>query len=86
MMTIDKAAEGLELLKESILEHVAAHPDGIGNSEIARDLHLESDFQGKHRNYLTWSVIGLLVNDGRLVQEKRGRFPFYRIPVDSDNQ
>jgi hypothetical protein len=86
MVTIDKAAEGLELLKESILEHVAAHPDGIGNSEIARDLHLESDFQGKQKNYLTWSVIGLLVNDGQLVQEKRGRFAFYRIPVGSENR
>jgi len=80
MTATKKAADGLALLKESIIEKVASLPDGVGNSEIARLLQLESDFQGKQRNYLTWSVIGLLVNEGRLVQEKRGRNVFYKLP------
>ncbi|MGN6329153.1 MAG: helix-turn-helix domain-containing protein [Rhodanobacter sp.] len=75
-----KANAALAILKEAILEHLANHPGGLGNSEIARDLGLESDFQGKQSNYLSWSVIGLLVNEGRVVYEKRGRNVFYKLP------
>ena len=80
MTTTDKTAEGLNALKEAILEYLAAHPEGVGNSEIARKLGLESDFQGKQKNYLSWSVIGLLVNEGRVVFEKRGHNVFYKLP------
>lgn len=80
MTAPEKASAALVALKEAILEHLANHPEGLGNSEIARDLGLESDFQGKQRNYLSWSVIGLLVNEGRVVYEKRGRNAFYKLP------
>ena len=80
MTATDKAHEGLTTLKAAILEHLAKHPEGIGNSEIARELGLESDFQGKQKNYLSWSVIGLLVNEGRVIFERRGRNVFYKLP------
>ena len=80
-MTADnKANAALAALKESIIEHLANYPEGLGNSEIARDLGLESDFEGKQRNYLLWSVIGLLVNEGCVVYEKRGHNVFYKLP------
>ncbi|BDY14023.1 hypothetical protein [Hydrogenimonas cancrithermarum] len=53
MTSLEKAQEGLKLLKESILEIIAQHPEGIGNSQIAKILHLESDFEGNQSNYLT---------------------------------
>jgi hypothetical protein len=80
MSAIDKANQGLIALKEAILEHLAQHPEGIGNSDIARDLGLESDFGGRQRNYLTWSVLGLLSHEKRVVVEKRGRNVFYKLP------
>jgi len=80
MAATDKASAALALLKEAVLEHLANHPDGLGNSQIARDLGLESDFQGKQRNYLSWSVIGLLVNEERVTCEKRVRNVYYKLP------
>lgn len=68
----EKSIYAITLLKESILEVISKHPQGIGNSEIARILALESDFEGSQRNYLSWSVIGLLVNEGKVKYEKVG--------------
>jgi hypothetical protein len=59
----DKAQAGLVQLEETILDIIAqslAH--GLGNSDIARALGIESDFEGKQHNYLSWSIVGLLVN------------------------
>lgn len=75
----ENAKKGLEHIKAAILAYLAMHPEGVGNSQIARDLGLESDFQGKQKQYLSWSVIGLLVNEGRVEYEKRGRRMFYRL-------
>lgn len=80
MGSTQKAQQALDAMKAAILEQLSQHPDGVGNSEIARKLGLESDFQGKQKNYLTWSVIGLLVNEGRVVFEKRGHNVFYKLP------
>jgi hypothetical protein len=75
----EHARTGLEHLKEAILGYLRLNPQGVGNSQIARDLGLESDFQGKQKQYLSWSVIGLLVNEGKVVFEKRGRRAFYKL-------
>ena len=72
-----KAQEGLALLKEAILGLVAEHKDGVSNSDIARELGLESDFEGNQKNYLSWSVLGLLVNSKRIRTEKRGERRYY---------
>lgn len=45
-----KAQHGLETLKLAILDELAKYPDGVGNSDLARKLGLESDFQGKQKN------------------------------------
>jgi hypothetical protein len=80
MSATTKARDGLALISEAVLEHLAKHPEGIGNSELARDLGLESDFQGRQKNYLTWSVIGLLVNEGHVQFVKKGRNVLYKLP------
>ena len=80
MTATEKANEGLALLKEAVIDYLAKHPEGVGNSDLARDLGLESDFQGRQKNYLSWSVIGLLVNEGRVQFFKNGRNVFYKLP------
>ena len=75
-----KAQHALETLKVAILDELAKYPECVGNSDLARKLGLESDFQGKQKNYLSWSVIGLLVNERRVVFEKRGHNVFYKLP------
>ena len=54
----EKAQRDLQLMQEAILETVTHNnQQGIRNSDIARALGLESDFEGKQHNYLSWSAI-----------------------------
>jgi hypothetical protein len=72
MIKIEKnnANNGLKLIKEAILECLNKHPKGIGNSDIAKELNLESDFLGKQKNYLTYSILGLLLKEKKITTEK----------------
>jgi hypothetical protein len=79
MTAASNASEGLKLLEKSILDCLKAHPAGLGNSDLARTLGLESDFGGKQKNYLTWSVLGLLANQGLITVEKVGSRVRYKI-------
>ncbi|MBK6964946.1 MAG: hypothetical protein IPH20_13660 [Bacteroidales bacterium] len=47
-------------MKNAIEEVIIANPDGVKNTELARHLGLESDFKGNQKNYLTYSLLGLL--------------------------
>lgn len=68
--TFKKAQLGLSMLKEAILELASANGDSITNSEAAEHLQLSSDYQGKQKDYLTYSVLGLLIAEGRIEREK----------------
>lgn len=72
-----KAAAGLALIKEAILAHLGRSPGGLRNAQIARDLGLESVHEGRQKDYLTYSVLGILLRE-RLVQKVRnGPSTFY---------
>jgi hypothetical protein len=79
MSALDKSRHALNLLKEVILETIKQNPNGIGNSDIARQLKLESDFEGSQKNYLSWSVIGLLVNERKVKYKKVGSRKLYFV-------
>lgn len=66
--SVERAQLGLELLKTSILELVTANPDGILNSDAASLLGLRSDYRGKQKDYLSYSIIGLLMREGKLIR------------------
>lgn len=66
--SVERAQLGLELLKTSILELATANPDGILNSDAASLLGLRSDYLGKQKDYLSYSVIGLLMREGKLAR------------------
>jgi hypothetical protein len=72
-----KAAAGLVQIKEAILDYLTEHPNGVRHSQIVTDLGLESDFEGKQRNYLSWSVVGLLVGERQVRYERRGKVKIY---------
>lgn len=79
MSALDKSRQAVTLLKEAIMETIKQNPNGIGNSNIARQLKLESDFEGSQKNYLSWSVIGLLVNEGKVKYKKVGSRKLYFV-------
>lgn len=67
----EKAQQGLSLLKEAVLETLGNHPEGLQNAQVADLLGLRSDYKGANKDYLSWSVIGLLFNDAQV--ERKGR-------------
>lgn len=62
----EKAQMGLEFLKSAVMELAKANPQGISNSDAAKYLGLQSDYGGGSKDYLSYSVIGLLMKEGRL--------------------
>ena len=69
----EKAQLGLSMLKESVLEFSQANPPGVTNSEVVKALGLHSDYAGGSKDYLTWSLLGLLMREGKVsrVENKR---------------
>ena len=77
MKPSEKAAKARAELEEAILEYLEQHPEGAINNQIARDLGLESDFAGRQKNYLSYSVLGGLVERGLVTREEvDGKKPF----------
>lgn len=62
----EKAQLALSLLKSTILELARSNKNGITNSDAASALGLRSDYGGGSKDYLTYSVFGLLMRDGLL--------------------
>lgn len=77
--TKEKAQLGLALLKEAVLEFAKANPKGISNSDAASLLGLRSDYGGGSKDYLSYSVIGLLMRDGKLERDKSSRKHIARV-------
>ena len=62
----DKAQLGLRMLKEAILELAQANQKGVLNSEVGKCLGLQSDYAGGSKDYLSWSILGLLMREGKI--------------------
>ena len=73
-MNTDQAAytmarEGLKQIEEAILRLLAVNPQGLRNFEIADSLGLRTDSSGNQRNFLTYSVLSNLIEEGMVVKE-----------------
>ena len=70
---VEKAQIGVTLLKESVLELAIANEGGITNSDVVHTLGLHSEYSGGSKDYLSWSILGLLMREGKLkrVEKKR---------------
>ncbi len=54
--------------QQALMELAKANPNGISNSDAAKYLGLQSDYGGGSKDYLSYSLIGLLMKEGRLVR------------------
>ncbi|MCX6900805.1 MAG: GIY-YIG nuclease family protein [Verrucomicrobia bacterium] len=68
---IERAQIGLEFLKSAILELARANPEGIANADAASLLGLRSDYRGRQKDYLSYSVLGLLLREGKVRRSTR---------------
>jgi hypothetical protein len=59
----------LQLLKSAVLEFAKANRKGITNSDAASLLGLRSDYGGGSKDYLSYSLLGMLMRDGLLRRE-----------------
>jgi uncharacterized protein len=75
----EKAQIGLALLKEAVLEFAKANPRGISNSDAASLLGLRSDYGGGSKDYLSYSVIGILLREGKLQRDSTSRKHIARV-------
>ncbi len=61
----EKAAKGLELLKESILAYLEQHGGGVKNCQIARELGLQAE-PDRFTRTLSWVLLELLLREQRI--------------------
>lgn len=75
----EKAQVGLSLLKEAVLELAKANPHGISNSDTASLLGLRSDYGGGSKDYLSYSLLGILMREGKLERSALSRRHVARV-------
>jgi hypothetical protein len=64
----EKSQLGLRMLKEAVLELAQANAEGVTNSEVVKTLGLQSDYAGGSKDYLSWSLLELLMREGRMAR------------------
>jgi hypothetical protein len=69
----ERAQLGLAMLKEAVFELVRANHLGVTNSDVASLLGLRSDYGGGSKDYLSFSVLGILMRDGKIRRESGSR-------------
>ena len=62
----DRAQQGVDLIKQAVLDLLAASDSAMTHAQIVNELGIHSDFEGAGRNYLSWSILGMLVNAGQV--------------------
>ena len=78
MKPSERAKAARKELELAILEYLRDRTEGAINNEIARDLGLESDFEGRQKNYLSYSLLGGLMKKGKVKRvEVDGKKPFH---------
>jgi len=75
----EKAQVGLSLLKEAVLELAKANAMGISNSDAASLLGLRSDYGGGSKDYVSYSLIGILMREGKLERSKTTKKHIARV-------
>lgn len=66
---VERAQLGLQFLKKAVLELAKANTGGVTNSDVASLLGLRSDYRGKQKDYLSYSVLGLLLRENKVIRE-----------------
>ncbi len=64
-----QAQVALSSLKAIIHEYIRLHP-GATSTDVVNAFGIHTDYEGQQKNYFSWSVIGLLVNEGNIRYEQ----------------
>jgi hypothetical protein len=69
---VERAQQGLAMLKKAVLDLVRVNRGGITNADAASLLGLRSDYHGRQKDYLSYSVLGLLLREGKIKRAEPG--------------
>ena len=75
----EKAQMGLRYIEQAMIDLLGQHAEGLTNTQIAKELGIETGEPGEHRNMLSWSILGKLTRSGRIERVKAGRGVVLRI-------
>lgn len=64
------AQEELARIERAILILLEPHPEGLRNSQVADLLGLRSSIRGRQQDYLTYSVLGGLMERGAVTHNQ----------------
>lgn len=62
----EQAQQGVSLIKSAILNLLYRSSGGLTNADISHALGLRSDQNGNHKNMLAWSILGILMKEGKV--------------------
>jgi len=71
--TWEKAQLGLSFLKEAVYTLTKANNQGITNAEATKALGLQSDYNGGSKDYLSYSLLGILMKEGKVKRDENKR-------------
>ena len=69
----ERAQLGLSMLKTAVMELARANPAGIRNADAAKYLGLQSDYGGGSKDYLSYSILGVLMREGQIGRGEKKR-------------
>lgn len=85
MQPSEKAKFGRDLIKEAVIQVLESAEHSMTHAEIVRALGIPSDFEGENSNYLSWSILGLLVNEGAIRYSGDRQQRVYFLPESVKN-
>jgi len=69
----EKAKQGLQLIRDAIIEYLSRSGDWVAHGKIQDDLDIRLPLQGHHTGYLSHSILNVLEKEGRVERDGRGR-------------
>ena len=79
MTSYEKAQQGLALMRDAIVEILRENPQGLRNVEIASILGIRSDHEGQQVDYLSYSLLGLLMRSGIVTKTEDSLYKLYKV-------
>ena len=83
MPAYEKAQEGLSQMKQAVVDLLNEHPEGLRNVDIASALGIRSDHEGKQEDYLSYSVLGLLMRSGIVIKTGDSVYKCFRFDAQA---
>jgi hypothetical protein len=79
MFLRELAQSGYCQIRAAIVGLLEQNTKGLTHADIVGALGLYSEYEGKHTNYLTWSILGNLIKDNIIEYSGSGKNRVYKL-------